>query len=116
MAPFVDGPTGYCTPAGSKGYVQPLNDFATPALGEAVPSNWIFRRSIALPGSYQPTLRHRHLIRYQVTKSYPCIVIIRRFMMAPTSGSLMGNTRVTSDAKDLDVRHSSETQAQTLPN
>jgi hypothetical protein len=38
-SPFVDGPTGYCTPAGSKGYVQPPNDFATPALGEAVPSN-----------------------------------------------------------------------------
>jgi hypothetical protein len=41
-SPFVDGPTGYCTPAGSKGYVQPLNDFATPALGEAVPSNEFF--------------------------------------------------------------------------
>jgi hypothetical protein len=41
-SPFVDGPTGYCTPAGSKGYLQPLNDFATIALGEAVPSNYHF--------------------------------------------------------------------------
>src|ERR1700693_5831777 len=31
-SPFVDGPTGYCTPAGAKGYVQPPNDFATHAL------------------------------------------------------------------------------------
>jgi hypothetical protein len=38
-SPFVDGPTGYRTPVDPKGYIQPPADFATPALGGAVPSN-----------------------------------------------------------------------------
>jgi hypothetical protein len=55
-SPFVDGPTSFVIPADPKGYIQLTTHFATPTLGEAIPSD---KRFPPTPTLNQNVLKNR---------------------------------------------------------